>query len=770
MGINHKDNFTNPYYVPPEAATEEYDIRKKKQLMEAGIAHNRKSEEEKNVIRQKENYILPKLSPDELDYHAPNVSQEKINAAMTNRDAIKEIYGEDAYAAIDATYMASEGIRSIPIHHSLGSRAMDRREPVLELDFAGSGYAQTRKEHRGLGGVAVDEGANDTDLEQALRLQYGSKVTKIGNKNISSNHIRKKSTTRNGMTKERYSFPGPSADNFGLSDTGSYNIATNTSYALEIAISFLTPLMEEYRENPNNISFNTPIHINITGHSRGAIAASETLFEIKEWLSAQPGMEDFANLVHFDLLQRDPVPGPDVIAKRKNNADFRNLTNVNATTIYTTVADKDAFGVAFRPQRVRGQKRIIVGTMPHSAGLEGVDLSQTNVAQDESAHGWGFYDPENHEYYRGSGLAELPDGVYITDEKRNLFRITQYSQIDKLMNLVNPEDGWVANQAPRQIRIRNIVKNWMIDNPEKLIYPSKENRKKCLADAETNKAILMNSSNSWLLPVQNAIRALAIADNEQTKEQASNQLLLEVKNLVENVTFEDVNKAKEVDASRGTKNQKLNALCDLYCTLQTEANFKANGQVFRDKWAQKEAKDQAAIEDKQFNQEKLEGNDPDFVGSNDLRKMFEAFYKGISTKYPLKIPHSDSDEIKDLRAKTKELLRAIDNSHGKGTDDPKVRVCLVKVNAASITYQKHIRRKKGVNENDSKYVYSGSDMGKARYDSAHAMEQYTAKLVRKEIKQLLDLAEKADLIEQQQNQKEPRKQNNVVQNVNNLSI
>ena len=255
-----------------------------------------------------------------------------------------------------------------------------------------------------------------------------------------------------------------------LPDMGSYTISKNTVLAKKIATDYLADLIEKWKQDPTAPENNKPVHINITGHSRGAVAASETVAEVSDWLSQQKGCEDFAKNVDFRLLLRDPVPGPDVLDERRRQPDLSRIPNLETTTIYTTATHKDVFGKAFRPQKTRGQERIIIGTTPHSLGLEGVDKSQMSYKDDGVAHQWGYFNAENKQYYRGSGINDLPEGVYLTDEKRNLIRVTKYSQVDNVMNLVNQHSQILIDNDQRQKDLRNVVRNWFVDNPQHISF------------------------------------------------------------------------------------------------------------------------------------------------------------------------------------------------------------------------------------------------------------------------------------------------------------
>lgn len=588
--LKNKGSF-NPYYTAFKKDKTAQSRANTSMLRRAGYEHNVQTEATKSTVRKKKSYVLPKLDDDELNRHTFNRSQKSVRAEMSQRDAIKQVFGDSVYEDIDSIYQADDPKdRTVPIHHSRGHAQLDNGQPVLELDFAGSGFAQARKEHHGFHGNIIDEDKLDAETARAMNAQYGTRQQKVGNIDTSDNHVRMKRVMQDGVTKYRYTLPGPSADNKGLTDTGRYRISNNVEIGTEAAIEFLKPLMAKWKANPNDPGFNMPVQINIQGHSRGAVASSETVIEIYDWLKKQEGYEEFTKHVNFELIQRDPVPGPDVWDHRRNYPDLRNIPNLKATTIYTTVADATLSGLFFHPQNVRGQERIIIGTTPHSAGLEGVDKSQMGDRDDGLAHQWGYYDAETKEYYRGSGITELPPGVYLTDEKRNLIRVTKYSQVDQVINRVNQVDHFGADHSTRQNTIRAVVKNYFIDNPDKLEFTDEAHRQRETALSELNIALIQSTKDASLSSLRAAIRdfgsAKSIVDKAEREEALKNakrRILDECRSYMINTDVEKVDKKTDNNDNvfNFTNNRKLNAVCDLYCQLQSEENWQKQTELMK---------------------------------------------------------------------------------------------------------------------------------------------------------------------------------------------
>ena len=699
------------------------------EFFESGYEHNKRFEAEKNAIRRRDKYILPQLTQEELESYKKNVVQKKIKSEMSQRDAIKNVFGDDVYDEIDAIYKGSREERTVDIHHSIGNEQLDKGDNVLEFDFAGSGFAQPRREHKGFHGKIVYEKKAKDKVKKGLEAQFGKRVTKVGDIDVSEHHLREKVTERNGNTKKRYSFPGPAADapnKLQLPDMGSYTISKNTVLAKKIATDYLADLIEKWKQDPTAPENNKPVHINITGHSRGAVAASETVAEVSDWLSQQKGCEDFAKNVDFRLLLRDPVPGPDVLDERRRQPDLSRIPNLETTTIYTTATHKDVFGKTFRPQKTRGQERIIIGTTPHSLGLEGVDKSQMSYKDDGVAHQWGYFNAENKQYYRGSGINDLPEGVYLTDEKRNLIRVTKYSQVDNVMNLVNQHSQILIDNDQRQKDLRNVVRNWFVDNPQYISFRSDKEREKELANIDNTMAILSASKNSELAGVRECITKYSTAPEGEKKEAAKEELLNACREYARNTSAVDVKKKNELNAEKVTDNKLMNAAVDLYCVLQSEKNH------------------QKQLERENVVVERGEDN-------MNLSARCGRIIDKLNAKPGRFRIHSDSDEIKTLRQKATELNDLIKQADGPATDDPKVREKMLEVYEANNAYQTKIRQNAGVSDTDKTWKPK-TDMGRERYEGSLEMDGFVKEFVIDEITKRANEYEQNKLAEERAKQ------------------
>ena len=163
------------------------------EFFDRGYEHNTRFEVEKNKIRRRDKYVLPLLTQEELEFHNKNEVQKAIKSEMSQRDAIKTVFGNDVYDDIDAMYKGSVEERTVHIHHSVGNAQLDKGEHVLEFDFAGTGFAQPRREHKGFHGKIVYENKASEKLKKGLDAQYGKRVTKVGDMDISKHHLREKS-------------------------------------------------------------------------------------------------------------------------------------------------------------------------------------------------------------------------------------------------------------------------------------------------------------------------------------------------------------------------------------------------------------------------------------------------------------------------------------------------------------------------------------------------------------------------------------------------
>lgn len=515
----------------------------------------------KQQIRTKEDYTVSQSTQEELDTHRQNVSQKNYKSEMRTRDALKIVMGDDVYNDIDKLRKSQDKKdRMVDLHHSRGTAQFQAGENVLEIDFAGTDFLQPRKEHKGFHGK--DENINTNEI----RAQYGNPInqdTYFGqnypdistkNRNKIMSKVTQERVAGKIVTKQRISIPGPQS-----LGGGDYSIDKTRTFASETIKKFISDQFEKWKKAPE-AEKNKQVHINLTGHSRGGVAAGETVKSVYDWMENNPkkrndpDFKKFKDNLKFELIQRDPVPG-ELVQNEYKNIDFSGYKNLNVTSIYSMNADKDSITINwFRPQITRGQDRIIIGNTPHSAGLETIDMSQRNVESDGKAHQSGYLDAENKQFYRGSGLSEMPAGIYISDEKNNLVRITKYSQIDEIINVVNGEK---PVQKKRQDDVRTTVKNWLFDNPEHIRVQGD------VTEQSMNGIMGSNSTNRDLTDVKEMIQTYR---NRQTDK---NALLAPLKTYIQNAKV-DVTGQEAVD---------LKNITDLYCQINSDINKSPKKQL-----------------------------------------------------------------------------------------------------------------------------------------------------------------------------------------------
>ncbi len=155
------------------------------------------------------------------------------------------------------------------------------------------------------------------------------------------------------------------------------------------------------------------------------------------------------------------------------SCNLRKIPNVNCTVFCSLGIQAPDF--VFPLQHVKGAKKIVLAMTDHGINTANVDVSQQNTFGDNKKHAQGYYDAETGEMHRGSGLNELPDGIYVADEKQNLIRITSYSQVNELFNTVYDK---TSPQKVRARRIHKMVRDWFIENELEMSFPDEQTRKR----------------------------------------------------------------------------------------------------------------------------------------------------------------------------------------------------------------------------------------------------------------------------------------------------
>ena len=547
-----------------------------KELRTAGLNYLQLSEEEKRQVRSRDIYVLPEKTQEQLEMRPVNRTTVAKGINVTNREAVKRVLGDAVYDEIDAAYTGTNQERTVKIHHSTGNKYMQAGKNVLEIDVAGSGFSQARREHHGLGGkVSESAMAKDPELEKAMELQYGNSIPDFipGKSNL--NHLRHKETTMEvdgkTVTKDRYTMAGPlggwgQIGPKGSGNRGEYNIENTTENIEYIGTQHLEKVFAEWDENPETAD---DIYINLSGHSRGAVGVGEGMRKLQSWLSKEP-QSRYKDKVHFNIIQMDPVPGFGSYAEHSEN-DYSAETNTESTVIYTMTTEQADY--MFKPQAIYGAKRVIIGTTVHAVGLDTVDFSQIGQQGDQMAHRLGYYDAATGEFFRGSGLNELPAGVYFSDNNQNLIRLNSYSQLDKLMDEVTSEGAY--KDSRRETVLRSVAKKWFVDNELTESYDNEVQRENInSARLEIEKRLLFGEQNGYdrMTELNKAIRnTIALEKKEGV---SSEELTKQYDTLIRQC--KEYMSGAEIPADEQSRS-RMNDIGDLLSGLQREKNYLSKG-------------------------------------------------------------------------------------------------------------------------------------------------------------------------------------------------
>lgn len=478
-------------------------------------------------VRERTQYTFLEQTPQQAQAEAnapfqPNRGQAHNNITKHNSTAIKEVFGEQVYDEIDAMQQGSVQDRTVKLHHSLGTKWQKEGADVLEMEFAGSGAEDAIKKHRNRGRFLRAQLTPEQEDEI-----YGEKVKK--GKSSTFQYIRRKERSltddnNQSFQKLRYTIAGPWPGNFwgaGLFNLGEYSIENTRAYAKRFAREFLEPHFRAWLsgdEEPHDL------RLSLEGHSRGAVAAGQAIKLIHQWAAAyaeeHPELKPLLKKhLKYDLRLYDPVPGM-ITDLHLKSCNLRDIPNLNATVICSMAQNHT--DMLFPLQHIKGAKKLILTTQDHMMDFPYKDESQSEAFGDGKDHRLGYYDAETGEMYRGSGLGELPDGVYISDEKNRLVRITSYSQLTKLFKSI------YQDESPQRIRgkyIHHMVRDWFVENNLEMSFPDRQTREKETLKNKDLRAKLLNSPNTRLRDVKAQLRAL-----QQLEEQGASKSELIQKN------------------------------------------------------------------------------------------------------------------------------------------------------------------------------------------------------------------------------------------------
>lgn len=467
-----------------KASTNETEIRKKQQVTEkqAQLAGN-------------DTYTIRKT--DTVSYHqqAGMLGEKKYNYLQHNvRKAIIDNLGRERYAAIDSLKIKNAGdepTESIRLHHTRGSRLALEGEDVIEFNVAGSGFNYFRKDHKGIVGFFDKDEYREKDIEVSWYNKYLSWLPGIKSKThieeLNSNrletnrkikeaygdvvqnkikgkkleHLRKKESVNDqNATKTRFFLKGPNSLNLGK-----YSEDNLEEYILKLGKSTLKSKFDHWDLlGDDELERVKPVNIIIQGHSRSAVASGLGAMRIKRWIADR--YPRFLSKVRFELIQHDPVAGgpenygynekidhsPENEELAKRDPRYMSLgSEANTTVVYSMHTN---YPEAFTPQKVLNPKRIILTMADHA-----VNLGQTDNSQEGSVTRVTYLAEKQGkiEAFRSSGLGELDDGIYMTDDQYNLIRIRSMEEYDAIAKQLL--SGTIL-QGSRHDVVRDAVRAW----------------------------------------------------------------------------------------------------------------------------------------------------------------------------------------------------------------------------------------------------------------------------------------------------------------------
>jgi len=213
----------------------------------------------------------------------------------------------------------------------------------------------------------------------------------------------------------------------GARDVGENSIENNIKAAIAL-------VRQELGEDAyDSLTFN------ITGHSRGGVAASEFAKAIKKMYSE----------ARVDLMLYDPVPGPghtgidceidlarDYSAKETEGAGCSELSlaslgdNDSSVVVYSLCTQ---YPVAFTPQSIANAKVVILTPFNHSVGLSMYEEKGGQLVHKPFVLGT--------EQFSEGDLNRLPPGVYMSDAECNLTLVTR-EKVEESCNKVREQGGY----------------------------------------------------------------------------------------------------------------------------------------------------------------------------------------------------------------------------------------------------------------------------------------------------------------------------------------
>ncbi len=453
---------------------EEASKRKEDIINSANAYYNELSDQEQEEIRLGKTYVVQQNETPQivgLSAHQKNKGLGKV------REAITQNLKRHAYTHYDEVVKSSEEKdRTLDFYHAKGANANRAGYDTLTIEVGGSGFEQLRKEQSGLKGQGDD--LTKPGAMNRFRRIYGERTKRFSgfftnlfesifhkNKGIFE---RSRTDTEKGSKAKKFTISGPPSVNMG-----GYDMQHINEYILKIGADYLKPIYKDWKSKNDPNTPPDPINIQMKGHSRGAAATSVAAKNLVEWARRVYG-DTFADAIHVNFIQRDPVPGMVTSSGEYGDIDLRDHKELNATTIYSIHSEH---GDAYKPQLVRGQSRIILTAEKHGVGQDEVENTQKQHNAKDKYHERAYVDTGSWrnaetnplvkgrvrklQAFRGSGLSDMEEGVYMRDENNALVRMRSYAEAKRVIRAVKAD---AKGQEARADVVDQAIKNWFIDH------------------------------------------------------------------------------------------------------------------------------------------------------------------------------------------------------------------------------------------------------------------------------------------------------------------
>ncbi len=506
-------------------------------------------------IKRDESFKIKKQK-NEKTAHEITHEYNEINAIMDSSPQLRLLAGKSGVEVrkdIPEEEQQHNEVRKMKLHSNVGTRYAVDGDNVLEFDMAGSGYKQPPKLYKHLSGEStyiedivkenskthsfkmkkesygllnklfggmnflglfhikskreIDE-ANAIYNKMNIEIEraYGKRV-KINHRDLK--HVRMKTETNSlDATKTKFSFAGPigldTSKTAGALNTGDYKIENLRHYMGICGKKWLKEKLNtietQLREN-GSIDDVKPIHILISGHSRGGVAASTGAMKLNQWIYSHYS-EAVAKKVVFELRINDPVPGEDVrrlgfqkggekdhvILKRigmgsgvfdKHGRElslhdaerdkhrfkwfkkgkYRSLNeNAKTTVVYSFQTEYKNF---FTPQRLTGVDRLIFTPFEHNVNVNA--KMDENIDGQDKFHRHAYTDWKTNQAYRSLGINELGRGCYVVNESNQLIKLENAEQLNTIFDKFL-EGSNAQRQVGRINRLKDAAREWFLLN------------------------------------------------------------------------------------------------------------------------------------------------------------------------------------------------------------------------------------------------------------------------------------------------------------------